>query len=175
MSVAREGEDGWFESLIRLPPLTTNATMNETIQLRQQNLDATEKMAQFESPDGDDICASYVDRSVADQLGEFAEVTITDDAEVSADLTNTTANYAVYETPSGAVTGLYISKDVFDADAPESIGLSFAPSTEEEWGEAEEVDENEVEGLLSDSDESDEDEAEDIVEIEDEDLDLPEQ
>jgi hypothetical protein len=151
--------------------------MSQTIQLRQQNLDATEKMAQFESPDGDAICASYIDRSVADQLGEFAEVTISEDADVMAELDNETTNYAVYETPGGAVTGLYISRDTLaemaeDGDVPESIGLSFAPSSEDEWEEAEEVDEDEVSGLLADSEESDDDEEE--VEISDEELDLVE-
>jgi len=147
--------------------------MSETIPLRQQNLEATEKMAQFESPDGDAICASYVDRSVADQLGEFAEVTVSEEADVNANLSKTTANYAVYETPSGAVTGLYISHDTLEEmgeeEAPESVGLAFAPSTEEEWEEAEEVDEDEVDGLLAGSDESDEEEE---VEISDEELDL---
>ena len=164
--------------------------MSQNIQLRQQNLDETEKMAQFESPDGDAICASYIDRSVADQLGEFAQVTISDEANVNAELSKTTTNYGVYETGGGAVTGLYVSHDTLAEvhggeanaeNAPESIGLAFSPSTEDEWDEAEEVDEDEVEGLLAgtdDSDDSDEDEttaddeADELLEIDDDELDL---
>jgi hypothetical protein len=158
--------------------------MSQKIQLRQENPEETEKMAQFESPDGDAICASYIDRSVADQLGEYAEVTVSDEADVNATLSKTTANYGVYETPGGAVTGLYISRDTLaeiagDDEVPENIGLSFAPSSEDEFEEADAVDEDEIDGLLAgDSDDSDddepsaEDEAEEMVEISDEELDL---
>lgn len=163
--------------------------MSQNIQLRQQNPEEEDKMAQFESPDGDAICASYVARSVAEQLGEYAQVTVSDDAEVTASLNKTTTNYGVYETPGGAVTGLYVSHDALtsihggesDAEnAPESIGLSFAPSSEDEWEEADTVDEDEVDGLLADSDDSDEqeaeaeeeEEAEELVEIDDDELDL---
>jgi hypothetical protein len=161
-----------------------------TIQLRQQNPEQTEKMAQFESPDGDDVCASYVDRALAGKLGEYAELTISEGDSASLDGVSGSGsgNYAIYETPGGAVTGLYISHDALaevtgdeaiPENAPEAIGMSFAPSSEDEWEEAESVDEDEVDDLLSDSDESDdepeaeaEDEADDLVEIDDEELDL---
>lgn len=153
---------------------------DNTIQLRQSNPEQTDKMAQFESPDGDAICASYVSREVAGELGEFAELTVSDEAAVTADRTgfsgsDDNGNYATYETPSGAVTGLYIARDEFPEEAPESIGLSFAPSSEDDFEESAGVDEDEVEGLLADSDESAEEDSEkDEIEISDEELDLVE-
>ena len=153
--------------------------MSQTIQLQQENPEETEKMANF---DEDDVYG-YLARSVAEQLGEYIEAIISEEADVMAELQKTTKNYAVYETPGGAVVSFGISKSVLDDvtgdEAPETIGLSFAPSSEEEYGEAEGVDEDEVDGLLgggdddSDDDEpSAEDEAEEIVEISDEELDL---
>jgi hypothetical protein len=153
--------------------------MSQTIEVRQQNLDATDSMAQFESPDSEDVCASYLSRNVADSLGEFASLTISDDAEVTAERQKETANYAVYETAGGAVTGLYISHSVFDEDAesPESIGLEFAESDEETFEEAqaerEEEAADEAEGLLADSgDDEDDSDDEEEVEISDEELEL---
>lgn len=151
-----------------------------TIELRQQNLDETDSMAQFESPDGEDVCASYVSRNVASELGEFASLTISDDADVTADRQKETTNYAVYETAGGAVTGLYVNSELLaddEGETPESIGLQFSESDEESFEEAraaiEEEAEEEAEGLLADSDESDDSDDEgDEVEISDEELSL---
>ena len=150
---------------------------NTTIEVRQQNLDATDSMAQYESPNSDDVCASYISRKVASDLGEFASLNISDDASVEADLQKETTNYAVYETPNGLVTGLYISREVFGEDSPDSIGLTLSESSEEAFEEAqaerneeeEEAAEEEADALLggSESDDSDEEE----VEIADEELD----
>jgi len=153
--------------------------MSQTIEVRQQNLDATDSMAQFESPDSEDVCASYLSRNVADSLGEFATLTISDEAQVTAERQKETANYAVYETAGGAVTGLYIARELLvndEDETPESIGLEFAESDEESFEEAqaerEEEAEEEAEGLLADSSDDSDDEAEEEVEISDEELDL---
>jgi hypothetical protein len=167
-----------------------------TVELRQTNTEDTDSMAQFESPEGDAICASYIDRQVADQLGEYASLTISDEAEVAANLSNISGsgsgNYAVFETPGGAVTGLYISHDTWaDAlgteverddddnvvNAPESLGLEFSPSDEDSFEAATSAPDEEVEGLLAGGDGSDEQEADDSddeeeVEISDEELGL---
>lgn len=166
---------GRDEGFICVCPLCSNTMSQTTIEVRQQNLDATDSMAQFESPDSEDVCASYLSRNVADSLGEFATLIITDDAEAKAELQKETANYAVYETAGGAVTGLYISRDLFDGDeSPESIGLEFDESDEEAFEEAqaerEEEAADEANALLASSDESDGDDEE--VEITDEELDL---
>lgn len=171
-------------------PLQVNATMSETIQLHQTNLEATDSMAQFESPDGDAICASYVSRQVADELGEYAEVTVSDEADVTAELDGVsgsgTGNYAIYETAGGAVTGLYVSHEALESlhdgeptpeNAPDSIGLVFAASDEESWeaaNEDDEASEEEIEGLLG-GDDSGESSDEEEVEISDEELSLVEE
>lgn len=169
------------EGFMCVRPLYTNATMSETtIELRQENPDETDNMAQFESPESERVCASYVGRSVADNLGEFATLSIRDDANVQAALDKTTANYAVYETPNGVVTGLYVSRDEFDGEEPpESIGLALSESDESAFEEAEEsaseAEENEAEALLAGSDDSESDDSDDEeVEISDEELDLVE-
>lgn len=145
-------------------------------------------MATYESPNGEGVCASYFDRdALASELGTFATLTISDgdDATLDGVSGGGDGNYAIYETPGGAITGLYISHDVLsdvhgnDAtpdNAPESVGLSVAPSDEDSFEEAveeqEEVPDGEVDSLLDsdDSDDSDEEEVEitedDLLEIE---------
>lgn len=160
-----------------IAPLHLNATMSETtIQLREQNPEETDKMAQYESPNEEAVCASYIARAVADRLGEFAALTIDDDAEVEAELQKTTQRYAVYETPGGGVTGLYVNLDNFEDEAPETAGLQFSPSDEDSWEDAmedvEEEAEEEAEALVAgESDDSDDEEE---VEISDEEVGLVE-
>lgn len=148
--------------------------MTESIQLRQANPEESEKMANLEEPDND--VYGYLARSTADELGDHIEVEISEEAEVEADADGVTGkgtgNYVTFETPGGAVVGLGVHLDVLadvfgreterDEDgnvtnAPDSIGLAFSPSSEENWTE-------------SDDDDSDEEE----VEIEDEEVGLVE-
>lgn len=133
-----------------------------TIEVRQQNPDETDSPAQYESPESEDVCASYFSRQVSEQLGEYASLTISDSASVEAQLDYDTKNYAIYETPSGVVEGLYISHDVFteDTESPESIGLTLSESDEEAFDESmmdeQEAAEQEADALLGGSDDSDE-------------------
>lgn len=180
-------------TLKTIPTLQQNAIMSETtIQLREQNTEETEKMAQYKSPDGDDVCVSYIDRdAVADSIGEFAEVRISDgesNIRLGAVSDSGTGNFAVFETPGGAVTGFYLAHNVWadvigeeverdDDDvvtnAPESLRFEFAPSTEEAWEETQAVPEEEADSLLASDDSEDEEESdEEEVEISDEELDL---
>lgn len=149
--------------------------MSETIQLRQVNPDVTNKMARF---DEDDVYG-YLSREVAERLGEFIEVTVSEEAEVNARQSGTTTNYTVFETPGEAVVGFGVSKeilsDVAGDETPDSIGLNFSESDEDTYEEAtaEETDEEEIEGLIAGSDDSEDDsEEEEEVEISDEELDL---
>lgn len=163
--------------------------MTQTTQIRQENPDETDSMASIEHPDND--VYGYLSREVADQLGEYMELTLSEEAEVEASLDTVTGkgsgNYARYETPGGAVVGFGISLDVleevFDIEverdengvvqnAPESVGMVFAPSTEDDYEEAQATDEEEAEALVAGvSDESDEEEE---VEISDEEIGLVE-
>lgn len=181
-----------FETLIRLPPLYPIATMSETIQIRQKNPEESDNMAKLTDADGD--VYGYLSRQVSDELGEYMSMTVSEEADVTASLDGVTGNgsgnFATFETPGGAVVGLGISLDVLEGvlgftverdgddvvqNAPESVGLSFASSTEEDFEESEQADEEEVAALVggSDSDES-EDESEEEVEISDEELKITE-
>lgn len=163
--------------------------MSESIQVRQENPEEEEKMAKLQHPDTD--VYGYVSREVADQLGEYMELTISEDEGQMAELDGVTGsgsgNYATFDTPGGAIVGLGIHNDVwsdvFDREverdednnvtnAPESVGLQFAPSTEEDYESAEEVDEEEIEALVAGSGESETETQEEEVEISDEELNL---
>lgn len=138
-----------------------------TINVRQENPEQTENMAKLESPD-DDVYG-YLDRKVSGQLGEFMELVISEGDDASLDTvtgSNNDGNYARYETPGGNVKGLGISLDVVAdvfgieiergdngtvQNAPESVGLGFAPSDESAYEDAAEADEEEAEALLADA------------------------
>lgn len=143
-------------------------TQDNTIQVTQDN--STENYEVYESADGDTIVGMYVESSIAEQLGEFAAVTISDaesaDENATAEKKKDTSNYGVFELPP-AVTGMYVSHDALDSEeseegdreAPESVGLSLAPSDEETFENSlPDVDEQ-ADALVS-GDESDESEEE---------------
>lgn len=121
-----------------------------TTLLRQTNPEDTDSMAQYESPNGDVVCASYVDRTVSDQIGEYAELTVSEEGDnATGHLSNETKNYAVFETPGGAITGLYVALSEFDGEVPTSVDLSLASADEEAWEEEAGVDEEEADALLA--------------------------
>jgi len=140
-------------------------TENTTIQVTEDS--ETENYAVYESADGDTIVGMYVEETIAEQLGEFAAVTIQDAADTSDDATadkkKDTSNYGVFELPP-AVTGMYVAHDALDSEevedgfeAPEQVGLALAPSDEETF-EASLPDAEEQADALVEGDESDEDE-----------------
>lgn len=163
--------------------------MSETIQTRQENPEESENMAKLSHPDND--VYGYLDRAVADQLGEFLTLEVSEEADVMAQLDSVTGsgsgNYATFETPGGAVTGLGIHNDVWSdvlgteverdddgnvTNAPSAIGLTFTSSSEEEFEDAQSADEEEVEALIGGSTDDSEEEEEEEVEIADEQIGL---
>lgn len=146
--------------------------MTETIQLRQTNPDETDRMGDLEEPDND--VYGKLSREVADQLGEYIELTISEEAEVMAATIGDTKNYGKYETPAEAVVGLGVSRDVLDEitgeEVPDEIGLAFAESDEDSFEEVvEEVEaseEEEASALVGGDDESDDEEESDEEEVE---------
>lgn len=165
--------------------------MNETTIHLRQTSDATDSsMAQYESPDADAICASYVSQQIAGSLGEYAELEIeSDEAAVPLKLdgvsgANDDGNYAVYDTPGGNLTGVYISHEALaevhgneasPENAPESVNVALSPSSEDEFEEAagsDEPDENEADALLSGTSEDSDSDDEQEVEVSDEELNL---
>lgn len=161
--------------------------MSETIHIRQENPDETDSMASIEHPDND--VYGYISRQVADQLGEYMELTLSDEAEVEASLDAVTGkgsgNYARFEV-GNAVVGFGISLDLLEQvlgfeverdedgivqNAPESVGMLFSASTEEEYEESQEPDEEAVSGLIASGSDDDSDDEEE-VEISDEEIGL---
>lgn len=157
------------------------------IQLRQDG-EPSENTTQYESPDTGGqqaVCAFYLANEVADQFNEYITVEVLEGNAVNASLDNITGsdddgNYAVYSTPGGAITSLYLSHEALaelhDAEAapenaPESVGLLLRASTEDNFEEAQGVDEDEIGALVAGDSDSDSDDEEE-VEIADEEIGL---
>lgn len=115
--------------------------------------------------------------SAAEQAGDFIEVTLDGDGD-DVEREKTTSRTARYATEGAAVRHIYIDHDVLAElggeaddeaengfDAPDSLGLSVAPSTEDAFEETQEVSEEveeEAEALLDGVGDDD------AVEVEDE-------
>jgi len=171
--------------------------MSQTIQIRQQNPEETENMAKLDS---ESDVYGYLSRHLADQLGEYIAVTLSDDdgTEVPADgvTGKGSGNYVTFESAGGNIVGFGVHLDILEdvlgftverdddgnvTNAPESVNMAFSPSTEDDYEEAATADEDEAEALIAgDTDDSDdeeeatdeEEEAEELVDISDEELDL---
>ncbi|AGM11574.1 hypothetical protein M199_gp092 [Halogranum tailed virus 1] len=138
---------------------------NTTITTQHQKTTSAGKH-EFASPSlasGQAICTSYiVGEAFGEEAPEFLNIVLNSEnatgtlhlASVSG---SGTGNYGVYETESGAVTGLYISRDTLgvDGDAdpddfPQEIPFSLAGATEEDFEEESEDTEmqDEAAGLL---------------------------
>ena len=148
--------------------METTMTEANTIEVAQDN--STENYEVYESADGDTIVGMYVESGIAETLGEFASVTISDaddaDESATADKNKDTSNYGVYELPP-AITGMYVSHDALESEegddgfeAPDSIGLSLAPSDEETFEASLPDLDDQSDALISGGDDSDEEESE---------------
>lgn len=117
---------------------------------------------------GDTDLYGVISRAVAEQLGEYFNVTVSDEAAVTASRTGETKNFGKFETPNRAAYGIGINRsvleDVTGEELPDEVGLTFAPSTQEAYeAELEELDESaeeEAEALVAGTDDSDETEDE---------------
>lgn len=137
--------------------------MNETtIQLTSN--DSSENYQIFESADGSTIVGMYVANEVAERLGEFAQVTLSEDGneDATAEKQKDTSNYGVFELPP-AITGMYVSHGVLDSDetedgpvAPDEVTLQLEPSDEETFENSLPDVEDQADSLVSGADESDE-------------------
>jgi len=151
--------------------------MSETLEIGADS--STENYTVYESADGDTIVGMYVSNGAADDIGEYGSLTVSAEGGVTASLNKTTTNYATFETAGGAISGMYVSHDLladlfdeYDSDeGVAEISLIIEPSTEDAF-EAEQVVDEEEEGLVEGSDDgSDEEE---VVEISDEEVGLVE-
>ena len=90
----------------------------------------------------------------------FIEVVIGDEGPVSLVKNKDTKSFGVYESESGAISGMYVSHEVLGSEetedgfeAPEARAISISPATEEDFEESQESEElqEEAESLLSDT------------------------
>lgn len=151
--------------------------MTQTIIAEQQK--TTENYAVFESAEvggQQDLTGMYVSLAAFDgEPFDFIEVRIDDDGPVTLNKQKDTTNFGVYESESGAISGMYVSHDILDSDegeAPENRGISIAPATEDDFedSQTDEELEDEAGSLLADAGDDDdavevtsEEEAEDLL------------
>lgn len=138
--------------------------MTTTIQLRQKNPEETDKMAKIDSPE--DVYG-YLSRNITDSTGEYLEVRLGGDGvEIPATgvTGNGSGNYVTFEEPGGNIVGfgvhLSILEELLDFEverdsdgnvlnAPESIAMKFAESSEEAYEEADGADPEAADALLA--------------------------
>jgi len=146
-----------------------------TIQVEQSK--STERYAVYDSPNGDDpqeMVGTYITKDVADQLGEFVEVELSEGEGEGEGLTLTsdkeTASFVVFSSEADAVEASYISHEVLDeigANADSTLDMLARPSSEEAFNDAldaqtisEEETEQEANALLAGSSDDSEKEQE---------------
>lgn len=186
--MARTGRDvssGRNEGLICVRRLYSIAMTETTIYARDGKADESDKEASIQTASdetGDTDMYGVMSRDVADQLGEYFTLTLTDDSDdVQLEQVDETKNFLKFETPGQQVYGVGIARDLLNdvfGEEASSVGVQFAPSDEEAYqaqvDEIEDAADEEAEALVvggdaddgSDSSESD-DEAENLVEISD--------
>ena len=85
------------------------------LNIHQTNTDETDSMAKIEEPDNQ--VYGYISRDVADELGEYMVLTISEDDGAPVVLDGVTGkgsgNYAKFETPGGAIVGFGVHNDVW--------------------------------------------------------------
>ena len=120
-----------------------------------------------------DLTGMYVSLATfgdSDPLG-FIEVEVADEESLPVSLTKNkdTKSFGVYESASGAISGMYVSHDVLGSEdgedspvAPDERGISITPANEDDFEESKESEELEEEAasLLSDAGSEDAVEAE---------------
>lgn len=145
----------------------------------------------YESADGgDSVTGLYVPDEAAEQVGDFAEVTIDSDEGETVEKTKDTKSYGVYE--SDLVTTGYFGHDFVGSDenedgepvAPEELTIILDESDEESFeeaaesggedAEADDSSESDPSTLVASSDE-DEESDEEEVEVSDEEVGLVEE
>lgn len=133
----------------------------QTVTVNAQLQDTTSAgKGEYASPDAgtQTICTSYLQIPEGREADEYlAFVLFADDAPTTLVRTgfsgsDNDGNYAIYESQSGAIVGMYIHRDTFDGEAPEEIPLSLAEADESDFEDAknavEEAVENEAEALF---------------------------
>lgn len=156
------------------PLLSIAMAESTTIQAEQSK--TTENYAVYDSPDGDEqqeMVGTYITESVAEELGEYVEVELSEGEGDGLSLTQdkSTSSFEVFSSEADAVEAAYISHEVLDsieADADSTLNMVARSSYEKDFEQAleaqtvsEDETEQEADALLAgDADDSDEAEAE---------------
>jgi hypothetical protein len=130
----------------------------------------TENYAVYESADGESVVGFYVAEGAAEQVGQFATLTVGAEDGIEATKKKDTASYGVFEAQP-TVTGMYVSHDVLGSEeseedgptAPETTSILLDASDEDSFEEAEQAaaqDEEQEAALVGESQDSDEEESE---------------
>jgi hypothetical protein len=135
-----------------------------TIQAAQSK--TTERYAVYDSPDGDEqqeMVGTYITMSVAEQLGEYIELIVSEGDGDGLSLTSDkeTSSFVVFSSEADAIEATYISYEVLDtigADSDSTLNMLARPSTEDAFSDAleaqtvsEDETEQEAEALLAGS------------------------
>lgn len=137
---------------------------NTTIVAEQSK--TTENYAVYESAEvagSQDLTGMYVSLAAfgESEPEDFIEVTIGEEGPVSLEKGKDTKSFGVYESESGAISGMYVSHEVLASEetedgfvAPESRATSISPASEEDFEESQEDEalEAEADSLLSGAD-----------------------
>jgi hypothetical protein len=127
----------------------------------------TENYAVYESADGDTIVGAYVSESAAEQVGEFASVTLAESGEggLTLEKGKDTKSYGYYKSQGNpaAVNGIYISHEVLESEesdddgptAPDEISMAISSSDEESFEDAVPSQDEEESELVESGDDSD--------------------
>lgn len=138
----------------------------ETVQMAQTK--TTDNYGVYDSPDGDEpqqMVGTYITNQVAEQVGEFIEVTLQSGEGDGLTLTpdKETSSFVVFSDDTDAVEASYVSHEVLerigaDGDEPR-VSAQVSPSTEEAFEAAleaqttsEEEQEEAADALLADED-----------------------
>jgi len=158
--------------------------MDESTTIQAEQSKTTERYAVYDSPDGDEqqeMVGTYITEAVADQLGEYIEVELSEGEGEGLSLMQdkSTSSFEVFSSEADAVEATYISHEVLEdigADADSTLNMLARASSEEAFTDAleeqtvsEDETEEEADALLAgDESESEEAEADDSEEDADE-------
>lgn len=139
--------------------------MTELASIVAELAKTTENYAVFESAEvggSQDLTGMYVSLAAFGEEPEaFIEVEVGEEGPVTLTKNKDTASFGNYESESGAVSGIYISHDVLESEeseegdrvAPDTLGISISPATEEDFEQSQQSEEleDEADALLGDA------------------------
>jgi hypothetical protein len=136
-----------------MPPFYPSAMSENdngtTVPVQRTNSNDDDGRPSYASAGEETVCASYLTFPSGHTPEDYLAFNIgAENAPVTLELQRVTTNYAVYDSESGAVSGLYVNLDEFDGEPPEETGFAIAEATEEDFEESGTSADEEVEALF---------------------------